>query len=96
MATENTSPRRSGADWFGLAAFAVLLISSTAKAARPNQSAPLRRGEVFSVAIAFLLCVGISRRCAASQSTPIVIYMVTVSYYISCGVKFPSLFVTKL
>ena len=28
MATENTSPRRSGADWFGLAAFAVLLISS--------------------------------------------------------------------
>ena len=30
MATENTSPRRGGADWFGLAAFAVLLISSTA------------------------------------------------------------------
>ena len=61
-----------------------------------GQTAPLRRGEVFSVAIAFLLCVGISRRCAASQSTPIVIYTVTVSYYISCGVKFPSLFVTKL
>ena len=38
-----------------------LQITSTAKAIKPNQSAPLRRGEeVFSVVIACLLCNGIS------------------------------------
>ena len=43
MATENTSPRRSGADWFGLAAFAVLLISSAVLVIRIDEFFSINR-----------------------------------------------------
>ena len=64
MTTEKTSsPRRSGADWFGLVAFAVLVICSAVLVARLISTKFLPTGQL-------LLAVGarISNRLAASST----------------------------
>ena len=59
MATENTSPRRSGADWFGLAAFAVLLISSTVLVIRLISTRFLSTGHLLLASGALLVLSGL-------------------------------------
>lgn len=59
MATENTSPRRNGADWFGLAAFAVLLISSTVLVIRLISTRFLSTGHLLLASGALLVLSGL-------------------------------------
>ena len=59
MATENTSPRRSGADWFGLAAFAVLLISSAVLVIRLISTRFLSTGHLLLASGALLVLSGL-------------------------------------
>ena len=59
MATENTSPRRRGADWFGLAAFAVLLISSTVLVIRLISTRFLSTGHLLLASGALLVLSGL-------------------------------------
>lgn len=59
MATENTSPRRSGADWFGLAAFAVLLISSAVLVIRLISTRFLSAGHLLLASGALLVLSGL-------------------------------------
>ena len=59
MATENTSPRRGGAEWFGLAAFAVLLISSTVLVIRLISTRFLSTGHLLLASGALLVLSGL-------------------------------------
>ena len=59
MATENTSPRRSGADWFGLVAFAVLVICSAVLVVRLISTKFLPTGQLLLAVGALLVLSGL-------------------------------------